>query len=53
MKDIESDINALKRNPNGVRFAELSKILDRWFGTPRQTRGSHRVYRNLGEETRG
>ena len=34
MKDIESDINALKRNPNGVRFAELSKILDRWFGTP-------------------
>ena len=45
MKDIESDINALKRNPNSVRFAELSKILDRWFGTPRRTGGSHRVYR--------
>ena len=44
MTDIESDINALKRNPQGVRFAELSKILDRWFGTPRQ-KGSHSIYR--------
>ena len=52
MTDIESDINALKRNPKGVRFAELSNILDRWFGTPRQ-KGSHPSTRHLGEETRG
>ncbi len=53
MKNIESDINALKRNPNGIRFAELSKILDRWFGRPRRTEEATASTGHLGEETRG
>ncbi len=35
----------LRKNPKGVRFAELAKICDSFFGEPRQRGTSHRVYR--------
>lgn len=45
MEDSMADaIRSLERNPSGVRFAELSKTLQRWFGEPR-TKGSHCIYR--------
>ena len=31
--------------PEGVRLADLAKERDEHFGPPRQTGGSHRVYR--------
>lgn len=43
-KALEDAIDALKGNPKGVKFSELSKTLDEWFGEPRK-RGSHRIYR--------
>ena len=44
MRDLEKTIDALAHNPKGVKFSELSKALDDWFGEPRTT-GSHRIYR--------
>ena len=38
-------LSTLRSNPAGVRFADLVKICDEYFGQPRQTGTSHRVYR--------
>jgi hypothetical protein len=35
----------MKQNPNDVRFAELCKICDLYFGDARQKSSSHRVYK--------
>ena len=35
----------MRESPTNVRFADLRKICDRYFGIPRQKRSSHRVYR--------
>ena len=37
-------VEALRRNPKGVRFSDLAKICDRFFGEPRQRGTGHRVY---------
>ena len=38
-------LKALRDNPNGVRFSDLVRICDDYFGEPRQKGTSHRVYR--------
>ena len=43
MERIQEDIRRLRRNPRGIRFAELVRICDRHFGRPRQ-KGSHLKY---------
>ena len=45
MANIEVILKALRNNPKGVRFADLAKVCDAYFGTPRQKSTSHRVYR--------
>ena len=35
----------LRNNPKGVRFSDLAKVCDEYFGEPRQKGTSHRVYR--------
>lgn len=35
----------MRKSPNGVRFVELAKLCDEYFGEPRQRGTSHRVYR--------
>ena len=42
---IDDAIAALSHNPKGVRFNELAKICDEFFGEPRQSATSHRVYK--------
>ena len=44
MERIEEDIARLRRNPRGIRFAELVRICDRHFGRPRQRGTGHRFY---------
>ena len=34
-----------RNNPAGVRFADLCKICEHFFGEARQSSGSHRVYK--------
>ena len=45
MKGIDATLQRLRSNPKGIRFADLAKICDRYFGEPRQRGTSHRVYR--------
>lgn len=46
MEDNISDILVrMKRNPNGIRFEDLCMVCDWYFGPPRQSGGSHRVYK--------
>ena len=45
VKDTASILKMLHRNPKGVRFTDLAKVCDKYFGQPRQQRTSHRIYR--------
>ena len=38
-------LKAIRNNPKGVRFADLVKVCDAYFGEPCQKSTSHRVYR--------
>jgi hypothetical protein len=38
-------LSRIKRNPKKVRFADLCKICDFYFGEPRQKASSHRIYK--------
>ena len=35
----------MRNNPGNVRFADLAKVCDRYFGEPRSRSGSHRKYK--------
>jgi hypothetical protein len=43
--DVADIVARMRRNPKGLRFAYLSKVCDHYFGKPRQSGSSHRVYR--------
>ncbi len=45
MSNIEDMLVQMRRNPRGIRFDELCKICNYFFGEPRQTGSSHRVYK--------
>ena len=38
------DLERIRRNPQGVSFRDLCKLCDTYFGKPRQSGTSHRVY---------
>ena len=35
----------MKRNPKGIRFQDLCKVCDDYFGEARQSSSSHRIYK--------
>ena len=45
MTDIEKILTQMSNNPQGIRFSDLCKICDAYFGEPRQAGSSHRIYR--------
>ena len=45
MKNTEETIQQLRNNPKGVRFADLARICELYFGTPRNRGSSHYIYR--------
>ena len=45
LERLELILRRLRANPKAVRFADLARICDEYFGEPRQMGGSHRVYR--------
>ena len=40
---MDKSLSRMRRNPRNVRFSDLRKVCDRYFGEPRQS-GSHLVY---------
>jgi hypothetical protein len=45
MAKIDDILMQMKRNPKDVRFADLCKVCEKFFGEPRQSAGSHRIYK--------
>lgn len=45
MPKITDLVDDMRRNPKGIRFQDLSKVCDYYFGKARQTGSSHRVYK--------
>jgi hypothetical protein len=45
MARIDDILAQMKRNPRDVRFADLCKVCERYFGKPRKSTTSHRVYK--------
>jgi len=45
MPRIDDILAQMKRNPQDVRFADLCKICEEFFGKPRNSASSHRIYR--------
>ena len=42
---VEKILEDMKTNPKGVRFNELKRVCEQYFGPPRQNSTSHCVYR--------
>lgn len=38
-------VQDMRKNPKGVRFKDLCRVCDHYFGQARQNRSSHRIYR--------
>ena len=45
MASISDIILRMRDNPAGVRFADVEKVCDHYFGPPRQRATSHTVYK--------
>ena len=45
MSDVAAILAKMRATPKGVRFNELCKVCEKYFGSPRQTGSSHRVYK--------
>ena len=45
MARIEKILAAMKQNPKGIRFYDLCKVCDFYFGEARQQGSSHRIYK--------
>ena len=45
MATLTDIIEAMRNNPTGVRFADLCRVCDHFFGQARQSNSSHRVYK--------
>jgi len=44
MSKVARVLEAIRRNPAGVRYADRCRVCDHYFGKPRQDGTSHRVY---------
>jgi len=42
---IDEIIANMKRTPRKIHFSDLCKVCDHFFGEPRKSTGSHRVYK--------
>lgn len=45
MASIEDIVARMRRNPRGLRFAELVKVCEYFFGPARQSGSSHLVFK--------
>lgn len=45
MTQIEKLLESIKVNPKNVRFSDLVKICNQYFGEPRQQGTSHIIYK--------
>ena len=45
MANVEKNVAEMRSNPKGIRFNDLKKVCESYFGPPRQNSTSHCVYK--------
>ena len=45
MADINDILAQMRNNPKGIRFNDLCRVCNHYFGDPRQGGTSHRIYK--------
>jgi hypothetical protein len=45
MASVEKILDQMRTEPINVRFSELLKVCEEYFGKPRQTSGSHVIFK--------
>lgn len=45
MTDVDELLALMRHNPRGVRFVDLCRVCDYYFGKARQSGTSHRIYK--------
>ena len=45
MPTVDEIVERMRRNPKGIRFSDLCRVCDRFFGAARQRNSSHRIYK--------
>lgn len=45
MTSIDDILEKMRRNPKNIRFNEICRVCDHFFGKPRKSGTSHRVYK--------
>ncbi len=45
MPSVDKILQQMRASPVGLRFADLKKVCDHYFGKPRQAGSSHAVYK--------
>jgi len=45
MASIADVLCQMRKNPKGIRFADLSRVCEHYFAAPRHRGTSHRIYR--------
>ena len=49
MTKIDDMLEKIRWNPKDVRYSDLCKICDHFFGEPRQKKSRHRIYKTPWE----
>ena len=45
MARVDEIVAKMRRNPKGIRYRDLCKVCDFYFGEARQSGSSHRIYK--------
>lgn len=45
MKKVEETVEQMRENPKGIRFSDVCRVCEHYFGQPRQKGTSHRIYK--------
>jgi hypothetical protein len=45
MAGVDDTVDRMRESPKAIRFKDLCRVCDYYFGTPRQRGSSHRIYR--------
>ena len=49
MSSIDGIVDQMQRSPRGIRFADLCRVCDHFFGQSSQSGSSHRIYKTPWE----
>jgi hypothetical protein len=45
MSNIDTLLEPMRSNPQNIKFTDLCKVCEKYFGKARQARSSHRIYK--------